>query len=37
MAIKMTIPEFDGKVDPDAYLNWEEKVEKIFDVHDYSE
>ena len=37
MAIKMTIPEFDGKADPDAYTNWEEKVKKIFDVHDYSE
>ena len=37
MAIKMTIPEFEGKADPDAYMNWEEKVEKIFDVHDYSE
>ena len=37
MAIKMTIPNFDSKADPDAYMNWEEKVEKIFDVHDYSE
>ena len=36
-AIKLKIPEFLGKNDPEAYMDWEEKVEKIFDVHEYSE
>ena len=28
--IKMTIPSFQGKNDPEAYLEWEKKVELIF-------
>lgn len=36
-SIKMSIPSFQGKSDPDAYLDWERKVEKVFDCHNYSE
>src|SRR5215813_11796833 len=35
--IKMTIPPFQGKSDPEAYLEWEKKMELIFDCHNYSE
>lgn len=35
--IKMKIPAFQGKSDPEAYLEWERKIEFIFDCHDYSE
>ena len=28
--IKMKIPEFKGRLDPEAYLDWESKVEMIF-------
>jgi len=31
------MPKFEGTSDPDAYLTWELKVEKIFLVHIYSE
>ena len=30
--IKMKIPSFQGKIDPEAYLEWEKKVELIFDT-----
>jgi len=36
-SIKMTIPTFKGKSDPEAYLEWEKKVDLIFDCHNYSE
>ena len=36
-SIKLKIPEFQGKSDPKAYMDWEEKIENIFDVHEYSE
>ena len=36
-SIKMTIPSFQGKNDPDAYLEWEKKVELVFDCQNYSE
>ena len=29
------MPKFEGISDPDAYLTWELKVEKIFHVHNY--
>ena len=29
--IKMKIPSFQGKNDPEAYLEWERKVELVFD------
>ena len=35
--IKMKIPSFQGKSDPEAYLEWEKKMEFIFDCHTYSE
>uniref|UniRef100_A0A2N9IYE9 Reverse transcriptase domain-containing protein n=1 Tax=Fagus sylvatica TaxID=28930 RepID=A0A2N9IYE9_FAGSY len=36
--IKMKIPSsFQGKNNPEAYLEWEKKVELIFECHNYSE
>lgn len=35
--IKLNIPSFQGKSNPEAYLEWERKIEKIFDCHNYSE
>jgi len=35
--IKLKIPFFQGKNDPEAYLEWEKKVDWIFDSHNYSE
>ena len=35
--IKMKIPSFQGKNDPEAYLEWERKVELVFYCHNYSE
>ena len=34
--IKLKIPSFQGKNDPEAYLEWEKKVDCIFDCHSYS-
>ncbi|RDY12173.1 hypothetical protein CR513_03067, partial [Mucuna pruriens] len=34
---RMTIPAFQGKSDPKVYLEWERKVEYVFDCHNYSE
>jgi len=36
-SIKLKIPAFKGKTDPEAYLDWEKMVEIIFDIHRYSE
>ncbi|XP_031398476.1 uncharacterized protein LOC116209052 [Punica granatum] len=36
-SIKMTIPPFQGRNDPDAFIEWEGKVELVFDCHNYSE
>ncbi|KAI4320605.1 hypothetical protein MLD38_034066 [Melastoma candidum] len=36
-SIKLTIPPFQGKNDPDKYIEWERKVELVFDCHNYSE
>ena len=36
-SIKMTIPTFQGKNDPELYLKWERKVQHVFDCHNYSE
>ena len=33
--IKLKIPNFQGKNDPKAYLEWEKKVDWIFDCHNY--
>nr|XP_027127769.1 uncharacterized protein LOC113743895 [Coffea arabica] len=35
--VKLTIPSFQGKADPDAYLEWESRMEKLFDCHHYTE
>ena len=35
--IKMKIPTFQGKTNPELYLKWERKVEQVFDCHHYSE
>ena len=35
--IKMNIPSFHGKNDPELYLEWERKVELVFDCQNYSE
>lgn len=35
--IKLFIPPFQGKSDPEAYLEWEKKIELVFDCHNYSE
>mgnify|MGYP003365876400 CR=1 FL=1 len=35
--IKINIPPFQGKTDPEAYLSWEKKIEHIFECHNYSE
>ena len=35
--IKMKIPLFQGKNDLEAYLEWEKKVELIFECHNYFE
>ena len=32
----MKIPHFQGKKDLDTYLEWEKKVEHVFDCHNYS-
>ncbi|KAH9801845.1 hypothetical protein KPL71_001176 [Citrus sinensis] len=34
-SIKLKIPSFQGKNDPEAYLEWEKKVELVFDCHNY--
>ncbi|XP_012832689.1 PREDICTED: uncharacterized protein LOC105953558 [Erythranthe guttata] len=36
-SMKLTIPSFQGKSDPDAYIQWERKLELVFDYHYYSE
>ena len=33
----MKILSFQGKNDPEAYFEWEKKVELIFECHNYSE
>nr|GME03676.1 uncharacterized protein LOC109170889 [Ipomoea batatas] len=33
----MRIPSFHGKNDAEAYIEWEKRVERVFDCHHYSE
>ena len=33
--IKIKIPSFQGKSDPEVYLEWETKMEMVFDCHCY--
>ncbi|XP_071920674.1 uncharacterized protein [Coffea arabica] len=35
--IKMKIPPFQGKSDPDTYLEWESRVELVFDCNNYTD
>ncbi|KAL4377665.1 hypothetical protein GQ457_02G026180 [Hibiscus cannabinus] len=35
--IKVAIPSFQGRTDPDAYVAWESKVEHVFECYNYSE
>lgn len=34
--IKVKIPSFEGKVDADACIDWETKIEKIWDCHNFT-
>ncbi|XP_042050223.1 uncharacterized protein LOC121795708, partial [Salvia splendens] len=36
-SIKHTFPEFHGKFDPEAYLEWESQMSKIFSLHNFLE
>lgn len=36
-SLKLKIPPFYMKNDPDAYLEWEKKIELVFDYQDYSD
>ena len=35
--IKMKIPSSQGKSDPEAYLEWEKRIEMVFECQNYSE
>ncbi|KAL1204567.1 RNA-directed DNA polymerase-like protein [Cardamine amara subsp. amara] len=35
--IKLTAPTFAGRVNPEAYLDWEKRMEYIFEYYNYSE
>ena len=35
--VKLKLPQFQGGSDPEAYLEWEKRVELIFDCHQYNE
>jgi hypothetical protein len=35
--IKMKIPSFKGRTDPEVYLEWEKKIDLVFDCHNYTE
>ena len=35
--VKVKIPTFEGKCDPDAYLEWETKIEQIWTCHNFPE
>lgn len=34
--LKLRIPPFQGKMDPDAYLEWEKKIEYVFKCQNYT-
>ena len=34
---KFSIPSFEGSTDPDEYLTWEVKIEKLWRLHDYTD
>ncbi|KAF8105960.1 hypothetical protein N665_0150s0010 [Sinapis alba] len=35
--LKLKIPSFHGKADPDAYLEWEKKIEIVFNCQSYTQ
>jgi hypothetical protein len=35
--VKLHVPSFTGKEDPDTYIEWEEKCDQIFLIHGFSE
>lgn len=35
--IKVKIPSFEGKCDPDVYMEWETKIEQIWSCHNFAE
>ncbi|XP_071924849.1 uncharacterized protein [Coffea arabica] len=35
--VKLKIPLFQGKSDPEAYLEWERKIELVYECHTYTE
>ena len=35
--IKFKMPPFDGKYDPDAYINWEIAIDQKFACHEFPE
>ena len=35
--VKFQVPAFEGKSDPDAYQDWEDRMERFFEVHRCSE
>ena len=35
--VKLNVPHFKGRSDPDAYLDWEMKIEHVFSCNDYTE
>ncbi|KAF5814501.1 hypothetical protein HanXRQr2_Chr03g0111741 [Helianthus annuus] len=37
LGIKIDVPEFDGKAEPDAFIDWLQTVERIFDLRDIPE
>jgi hypothetical protein len=36
-SIKMKIPSFQGRTNLEVYLEWEKKIDLVFDCHNYSE
>ena len=36
-SIKVKIPSFQGKNEPEVYLEWEKRMEMVFDCHNYLE
>ncbi|XP_074570603.1 uncharacterized protein LOC141827283 [Curcuma longa] len=35
--VKVKVPSFQGRNDPDTYLEWEMKIEQIFSCHNYND
>ena len=35
--VKLNIPSFQGKSDPETYLEWKRKIELVFECNNYSE